>query len=117
MRRPQCAPGEAIEILVASDGGIQLFAALTVAPPVRDFGAIGINPPPAKRPRRQPSHESHHPFVSSMADDTSPPFRRRCATATWARQSRNDQEGCAPAALPGVVGGVLRRLAARSAKR
>ncbi|HEX8666743.1 MAG TPA: phosphate ABC transporter permease subunit PstC [Allosphingosinicella sp.] len=88
------------------------FAALTVAPAVRDFGAtLGI---PA-------SSESALaaglvmgimiiPFVSSMADDSLaavPQSMRDGSLAVGATTSETIRKVLVPAALPGVVGGVL----------
>ncbi|MBC7985205.1 MAG: phosphate ABC transporter permease subunit PstC [Sphingomonadaceae bacterium] len=88
------------------------FAALTVAPLVRDFGlALGI---PA-------SSESALaaglvmgvmiiPFVSSMADDSIaavPQAMRDGSLAMGATRSETIRKVLIPAALPGVVGGVL----------
>ena len=89
------------------------FAALTVAPAVRDFGmAIGIS---------SASSESALaagmvmgimiiPFVSSMADDSIaavPQAMRDGSLALGATQSETIKKVLLPAALPGVVGGVL----------
>jgi phosphate transport system permease protein len=89
------------------------FAALTVAPAVRDFGlAIGIS---------SASSESALaaglvmgimiiPFVSSMADDSIaavPQAMRDGSLALGATQSETIKKVVLPAALPGVVGGVL----------
>ncbi|WP_242146835.1 phosphate ABC transporter permease subunit PstC [Sphingomonas sp. BAUL-RG-20F-R05-02] len=89
------------------------FAALTVAPLVRDAAvAIGI---------RWASSESALaaglvmgimiiPFVSSMADDSFtavPPAMRDGSLAMGATQSETIRRVLLPAALPGVVGGVL----------
>jgi phosphate transport system permease protein len=89
------------------------FAALTVAPLVRDFGiAIGIN---------SASSESALaaglvmgimiiPFVSSMADDSIaavPQAMRDGSLALGATRSETIKKVVLPAALPGVVGGVL----------
>jgi phosphate transport system permease protein len=89
------------------------FAALTVAPVVRDFGiAIGI---------RSASSESALaaglvmgimiiPFVSSMADDSIaavPQAMRDGSLALGATRSETIKKVLLPAALPGVVGGVL----------
>lgn len=89
------------------------FAALTVAPAVRDFGTmIGI--PGA-------SSESALaaglvmgvmiiPFVSSMADDSIaavPQAMRDGSLAMGATKSETIRKVLLPAALPGVVGGVL----------
>ena len=89
------------------------FAALTVAPVVRDFGiAIGIS---------SASSESALaaglvmgimiiPFVSSMADDSIaavPQAMRDGSLALGATQSETIKKVLLPAALPGVVGGVL----------
>ncbi len=89
------------------------FAALTVAPAVRDFGqAIGIT---------SASSESALaaglvmgimiiPFVSSMADDSIaavPQAMRDGSLALGATRSETIRRVILPAALPGVVGGVL----------
>ena len=89
------------------------FAALTVAPMVRDFGlAIGIS---------SASSESALaaglvmgimiiPFVSSMADDSIaavPQAMRDGSLALGATKSETIKKVLLPAALPGVVGGVL----------
>ncbi|HEY0626514.1 MAG TPA: phosphate ABC transporter permease subunit PstC [Allosphingosinicella sp.] len=88
------------------------FAALTVAPAVRDFGlSIGISA----------SSESALaaglvmgimiiPFVSSMADDSIaavPQAMRDGSLAMGATTSETIKKVLVPAALPGVVGGVL----------
>ena len=88
------------------------FAALTVAPAIRDFGiSLGI---PA-------SSESALaaglvmgimiiPFVSSMADDSIaavPQAMRDGSLAMGATKSETIRKVLVPAALPGVVGGVL----------
>jgi phosphate transport system permease protein len=89
------------------------FAALTVAPLIRDFGiAIGIS---------SASSESALaaglvmgimiiPFVSSMADDSIaavPQAMRDGSLALGATRSETIKKVVLPAALPGVVGGVL----------
>jgi phosphate transport system permease protein len=89
------------------------FAALTVAPAVRDFGiAIGVT---------SASSESALaaglvmgimiiPFVSSMADDSIaavPQAMRDGSLALGATKSETIRKVVLPAALPGVVGGVL----------
>jgi len=89
------------------------FAALTVAPMVRDFGvAIGVT---------SASSESALaaglvmgimiiPFVSSMADDSIaavPQAMRDGSLALGATKSETIKKVILPAALPGVVGGVL----------
>ena len=89
------------------------FAALTVAPAVRDFGiAIGIE---------SASSESALaaglvmgimiiPFVSSMADDSIaavPQAMRDGSLAMGATKSETIRRVVLPAALPGVVGGIL----------
>ncbi|MGH6729491.1 MAG: phosphate ABC transporter permease subunit PstC, partial [Sphingomicrobium sp.] len=89
------------------------FAALTVAPIVRDFGiTIGIE---------SASSESALaaglvmgimiiPFVSSMADDSIaavPQAMRDGSLALGATKSETIKKVVLPAALPGVVGGVL----------
>ena len=89
------------------------FAALTVAPHVRDFGvAIGVS---------SASSESALaaglvmgimiiPFISSMADDSIaavPQAMRDGSLAMGATKSETIRKVVLPAALPGVVGGVL----------
>jgi phosphate transport system permease protein len=89
------------------------FAALTVAPLIRDFGlAIGVS---------SASSESALaaglvmgimiiPFVSSMADDSIaavPQAMRDGSLALGATNSETIKKVILPAALPGVVGGVL----------
>ncbi|PZQ61249.1 MAG: phosphate ABC transporter permease subunit PstC [Sphingomonas taxi] len=89
------------------------FAALTVAPAVRDLGvALGI---------RWASSESALaagvvmgvmiiPFVSSMADDSLsavPAAMRDGSLAMGATSSETIRKVLVPAALPGVVGGIL----------
>ena len=90
------------------------FAALTVAPLVRDFGiAIGIE---------SASSESALaagvvmgvmiiPFVSSMSDDSIaavPQAMRDGSLAMGATRSETIRKVLLPAALPGVMGGILR---------
>ena len=89
------------------------FAALTVAPAVRDFGiSIGVS---------SASSESALaaglvmgimiiPFVSSMADDSIaavPQAMRDGSLAMGATKSETIRKVILPAALPGVVGGIL----------
>jgi len=89
------------------------FAALTVAPAVRDFGiSIGIS---------SASSESAMaaglvmgimiiPFVSSMADDSIaavPQAMRDGSLAMGATKSETIRKVLLPAALPGVMGGIL----------
>jgi phosphate transport system permease protein len=89
------------------------FAALTVAPAVRDFGiSIGIS---------NASSESALaaglvmgimiiPFVSSMSDDSIaavPQAMRDGSLAMGATKSETIRKVLLPAALPGVVGGIL----------
>jgi phosphate transport system permease protein len=89
------------------------FAALTVAPVVRDFGiSLGIS---------SASSESALaaglvmgimiiPFISSMADDSIaavPQAMRDGSLAMGATKSETIRRVVLPAALPGVVGGVL----------
>ena len=89
------------------------FAALTVAPVVRDFGiSIGIS---------SASSESALaaglvmgimiiPFISSMSDDSIaavPQAMRDGSLAMGATKSETIRKVVLPAALPGVVGGVL----------
>ena len=89
------------------------FAALTVAPAIRDFAAmIGM---------ANPSSESALaagvvmgimiiPFISSMADDSIaavPQAMRDGSLAMGATPSETIRKVILPAALPGIVGGVL----------
>ena len=89
------------------------FAALTVAPVVRDFGiSLGVS---------SASSESALaaglvmgimiiPFISSMADDSIaavPQAMRDGSLAMGATKSETIRKVVLPAALPGVVGGVL----------
>jgi phosphate transport system permease protein len=89
------------------------FAALTIAPRVRDFGlSLGIH---------SASSESALaaglvmgimiiPFISSMADDSIaavPQAMRDGSLAMGATRSETIRKVLLPAALPGVVGGVL----------
>ncbi|MEY5008075.1 MAG: hypothetical protein RL764_1391 [Pseudomonadota bacterium] len=89
------------------------FAALTVAPLIRDFaGAIGV---------ANPSTESALaaglvmgimiiPFVSSMADDSIaavPQAMRDGSLAMGATRSETIKKVLIPAALPGIVAGVM----------
>ncbi len=88
------------------------FAALTVAPAVRDFGvALGI-------PSSSESALAAGlvmgvmiiPFVSSMADDSLaavPQSMRDGSLAVGATPSETIRRVLVPAALPGIVGGVL----------
>jgi phosphate transport system permease protein len=88
------------------------FAALTVAPAIRDFaGAVGI-------PSSTESALAAGlvmgimiiPFVSSMADDSIaavPQAMRDGSLAMGATKSETIKKVLVPAALPGVVGGVL----------
>jgi phosphate transport system permease protein len=88
------------------------FAALTVAPAVRDFGAaLGI-------PSSSESALAAGlvmgvmiiPFVSSMADDSLaavPQAMRDGSLAIGATPSETIRRVLVPAALPGIVGGVL----------
>ncbi len=88
------------------------FAALTVAPAVRDFGqALGI-------PSSSESALAAGlvmgimiiPFVSSMADDSLaavPQSMRDGSLAMGATTSETIRKVLVPAALPGIVGGVL----------
>jgi phosphate transport system permease protein len=89
------------------------FAALTVAPMIRDFAAaLGV---------QNPSTESALaaglvmgimiiPFVSSMADDSIaavPQAMRDGSLAMGATTSETIKKVLVPAALPGIVGGVM----------
>ncbi len=88
------------------------FAALTVAPAVRDFGlSLGI---PASSELALAAGLVMGimiiPFVSSMADDSIaavPQAMRDGSLAMGATKSETIKKVLVPAALPGVVGGVL----------
>jgi phosphate transport system permease protein len=89
------------------------FAALTVAPAVRDFGkAIGIASATSESALAAGLVMGIMiiPFVSSMADDSInavPQAMRDGSLAMGATTSETIRKVIVPAALPGVVGGVL----------
>jgi len=89
------------------------FAALTVAPIVRDFGlSIGITSASSESALAAGSVIGIMiiPFVSSMADDSIaavPQSMRDGSLAMGATKSETIRKVLLPAALPGVMGGVL----------
>ncbi|HEX6741557.1 MAG TPA: phosphate ABC transporter permease subunit PstC [Sphingomicrobium sp.] len=89
------------------------FAALTVAPAVRDFGiAIGVSSASSESALAAGSVMGIMiiPFVSSMADDSIaavPAAMRDGSLAMGATKSETIRKVLLPAALPGVMGGVL----------
>jgi phosphate transport system permease protein len=89
------------------------FAALTVAPAVRDFGlSIGITSASSESALAAGSVMGIMiiPFVSSMADDSIaavPQAMRDGSLAMGATTSETIRKVLLPAALPGVMGGVL----------
>jgi len=89
------------------------FAALTVAPVVRDFGlSIGIGSASSESALAAGSVMGIMiiPFVSSMADDSIaavPQAMRDGSLAMGATTSETIGKVLLPAALPGVMGGVL----------
>ena len=89
------------------------FAALTVAPAVRDFGiAIGVSSASSESALAAGSVMGIMiiPFVSSMADDSIaavPQAMRDGSLAMGATRSETIRKVLLPAALPGVMGGVL----------
>jgi len=89
------------------------FAALTVAPVVRDFGlSIGIGSASSESALAAGSVMGIMiiPFVSSMADDSIaavPQAMRDGSLALGATKSETIRKVLLPAALPGVMGGVL----------
>jgi phosphate transport system permease protein len=89
------------------------FAALTVAPAVRDFGkAIGIASATSESALAAGLVMGIMiiPFVSSMADDSItavPQSMRDGSLAMGATTSETIRRVIVPAALPGIVGGVL----------
>ncbi len=89
------------------------FAALTIAPIVRDFGlGIGITSASAESALAAGLVMGIMiiPFVSSMADDSIaavPQAMRDGSLAMGATKSETIRRVLIPAALPGVVGGVL----------
>jgi phosphate transport system permease protein len=89
------------------------FAALTVAPAIRDF-AVAIGIPGATSESALAAGAVMGimiiPFVSSMADDSIaavPQAMRDGSLAMGATKSETIKKVLLPAALPGVVGGVL----------
>jgi phosphate transport system permease protein len=89
------------------------FAALTVAPVVRDFGlSIGVTSASSESALAAGSVMGIMiiPFVSSMADDSIaavPQAMRDGSLAMGATKSETIRRVLLPAALPGVMGGVL----------
>ena len=89
------------------------FAALTVAPVVRDFGlAIGVTSASSESALAAGSVMGVMiiPFISSMADDSLaavPQAMRDGSLAMGATKSETIRKVLLPAALPGVIGGVL----------
>ena len=89
------------------------FAALTVAPAVRDFGlAIGIGSASSESALAAGTVMGVMiiPFISSMADDSLaavPQAMRDGSLAMGATRSETIRKVLLPAALPGVMGGIL----------
>jgi len=89
------------------------FAALTVAPAVRDFGlAIGVSSASSESALAAGSVMGVMiiPFVSSMSDDSIaavPQAMRDGSLAMGATKSETIRKVLLPAALPGVMGGIL----------
>jgi len=89
------------------------FAALTVAPMVRDFGlALGITSASSESALAAGSVMGVMiiPFISSMADDSIaavPQAMRDGSLAMGATKSETIRQVLLPAALPGVMGGIL----------
>jgi phosphate transport system permease protein len=89
------------------------FAALTVAPVVRDFGLrLGIESASSESALAAGSVMGIMiiPFISSMADDSIaavPQSMRDGSLALGATRSETIRKVLLPAALPGVIGGVL----------
>jgi len=89
------------------------FAALTVAPIVRDFGlSLGISSASSESALAAGSVMGIMiiPFISSMADDSIaavPQAMRDGSLAMGATKSETIRKVLLPAALPGVMGGVL----------
>ncbi|MGH6658377.1 MAG: phosphate ABC transporter permease subunit PstC, partial [Sphingomicrobium sp.] len=89
------------------------FAALTVAPAVRDFGlAIGISSASSESALAAGAVMGVMiiPFISSMADDSIaavPQAMRDGSLAMGATKSETIRKVLLPAALPGVIGGIL----------
>ena len=89
------------------------FAALTVAPVVRDFGlSVGIHSASSESALAAGSVMGIMiiPFISSMADDSIaavPQAMRDGSLAMGATKSETIRNVLLPAALPGVMGGIL----------
>lgn len=89
------------------------FAALTVAPAVRDFAVmLGVSNPTSESALAAGMVMGVMiiPFISSMADDSIaavPQAMRDGSLAMGATKSETIKQVLIPAALPGVVGGVL----------
>src|SRR3954454_14974333 len=89
------------------------FAALTIAPAVRDFGlSIGVTSASSESALAAGSVMGIMiiPFVTSMADDSIaavPQAMRDGSLAMGATKSETIRKVLLPAALPGVIGGVL----------
>jgi phosphate transport system permease protein len=89
------------------------FAALTVAPVVRDFGLwLGVTSASSESALAAGSVMGVMiiPFISSMADDSIaavPQAMRDGSLAMGATKSETIRKVLLPAALPGVIGGVL----------
>jgi phosphate transport system permease protein len=89
------------------------FAALTVAPVIRDFGlAIGVTNASSESALAAGSVMGVMiiPFISSMADDSIaavPQAMRDGSLAMGATKSETIRRVLLPAALPGVIGGIL----------
>ena len=89
------------------------FAALTVAPFVRDFGlALGVTSASSESALAAGSVMGVMiiPFISSMADDSIaavPQAMRDGSLAMGATKSETIRKVVLPAALPGVIGGIL----------
>jgi phosphate transport system permease protein len=89
------------------------FAALTIAPAVRDFGlALGVTSASSESALAAGSVMGVMiiPFVSSMADDSIaavPQAMRDGSLAMGATKSETIRKVLLPAALPGVMGGIL----------
>jgi phosphate transport system permease protein len=89
------------------------FAALTVAPVIRDFGlALGVTSASSESALAAGSVMGVMiiPFISSMADDSIaavPQAMRDGSLAMGATKSETIRKVLLPAALPGVIGGIL----------
>ena len=113
-----------LEILARrADGRYSYFAALTVAPALREF-AVMLGIPNASTESALAAGIVMGvmiiPFVSSMADDSInavPQAMRDGSRALGAPPNETIRQVLIPAALPGVMGGILLAVAARSARR